>query len=168
MSPNNVCPSCGAALEENVGSACPFCGSALSLSMSAPTMISTPAKKIKAAANSSAEAMDEIKKLVSEGDTTGAEEVAKTEFGLNQLAAESTVEQVSFDLKQSSRKPVTVEPEPTPTPSEPVIENRSFDEPKKPSNSRSWIIGGSIAAVVFLCLCCCLPLVIALVVARGQ
>ena len=160
MSPNNVCPSCGAALEENVGNSCPYCGSALSLSMSAPTMISASTKKKKASAQSSAEAMDEVKKLVAEGDTAGAAEVASAEFGLDQEAAKNTVEQVSFDLKHSGRKPAAAEPAPTPKPSEPVIENTPFDEPKKPSNSRSWIIGGSIAAVVFLCLCCCLPIVL--------
>jgi uncharacterized Zn finger protein (UPF0148 family) len=167
MSPNNVCPSCGAALEENVGSACPFCGSALSLSTSAPTIISVPKKK-KASAQSSAEAMDEVKKLVSEGDSAAAAEFASVEFGLDQDAAERTVEQVSFDLKRSGRKPVTAEPAPTPRPVEPVISSNPFDEPKKPSTSRSWIIGGSIAAVVFLCLCCCLPLVIAIVTMRGR
>ena len=88
MSPNNVCPSCGAALEENVGSACPFCGSALSVSMSAPTIISAPPKKKKATAQSSAEAMDEVKKLVREGDTAAAAEVASAEFGLSQEAAQ--------------------------------------------------------------------------------
>jgi hypothetical protein len=161
MSPNNVCPSCGAALEENVGSACPFCGSALSVSMSAPTIISAPKKK-KASAQSSAEAMDEVKKLVSEGDTAAAAEVASVEFGLNQEAAEGTVEQVSFDMKHSDRKPVTEEPAPAPKPSEPVIESIPSDEPEKPSNSRNWIIGGSVA-VIFLCCCCCLPLLITII-----
>jgi uncharacterized Zn finger protein (UPF0148 family) len=163
MSPNNVCPSCGAALEDNAGSSCPFCGSALSLSRSAPTIISAPAKKKKAAANSSAEAMDEIKKLVREGDNAGAAEVASAEFGLNQEDAKGTVLQVGFDMKNADRKPVIVEPAPKSRPSEPVIESRPFDEPQKPSNSRPWIIGGSIAAVVFLCVCCCLPLVIGLI-----
>jgi uncharacterized Zn finger protein (UPF0148 family) len=163
MSPNNVCPSCGAALEENAGSSCPFCGSALSLSMSAPTIISAPAKKKKAAAKSSAEAMDEVKKLVREGDTTGAAEVASAEFGLDQEAAQSTVEQVATNMKYSAPEPVIVEPIPDYKPSEPVIESSPFDEPQKPSNSRPWIIGCSIAAVVFLCVCCCLPLVFGLI-----
>lgn len=154
MSPNHVCPSCGAALEENVGSSCPFCGSALSM----PTIISTPAKKKKAA--SSAEAMDEVKKLVSEGDTAGAAEVASAEFGLNQEAAQSTVEQVATEMKYSGAETIMAGPIP-PKASEPVVENIPVAEPAKPSNKRSWIIGGSIAAVVFLCLCCCLPLVIA-------
>ena len=122
-----------------------------------PTIISTPFRKKRADANSSAEAMDEIKKLVSEGDKAAAAEVASIEFGLNQEAAEGTVEQASFDMKHSGRKAPVGEPAPVSTPAEPV------GEPKKQSNSRSWIIGGSIGAAVFLCLCCFLPLVIAIV-----
>ena len=159
MSPNNVCPSCGAALEDNVGSYCPYCGSALSM----PTIISAPAKKKRAAAKSSAEAMDEVKKLVREGDTAGAAEVASAEFGLNQEAAQSTVEQVATNMKFSAPEPAIVEPAPTFKPSEPVIDSNPFDEPKKPSNSRPWIIGCSIGAAVFLCLCCCLPILITIV-----
>jgi cell pole-organizing protein PopZ len=158
MSPNNVCPSCGAALEENVGNACPFCGSALGVSSSAPTILSLSKKEI-AQAQSSAEVMDEIKKHVREGDTAGAAEVASAEFGLNQESAEATIEQISTEMKYSGREPKIVEPEPV----QPVVENRPFDEPKKPANSRNWIIGGGIAAAVFLCLCCCLPLLIAIV-----
>jgi len=161
MSPNNVCPSCGAALEENVGSACPYCGSALSVSMSAPTMIGAPAKK-KKKAQSSAEAMDEVKKLVREGDAAGAAEVASAEFGLDAEAAKTTVEQVATDMKYSAPEPAKVEPEPVSKPSEPVIESIPPEEPKKPSNSRNWIIGGSVAAVIFLCCCCCMPFVIAI------
>jgi hypothetical protein len=157
MSTNNTCPSCGAALENNVSSACPFCGSALST----PTII-TPVRP-ESSFNNSAEAMDEIKKLVREGDTARAAEVANAEFGLSQEAAQSTIEQVATDMKYSSHEPVIVEPAPTYTPSEPVISSSPFDEPKKPFNSRPWIIGCSIGAAVFLCLCCCMPLLIAIV-----
>ena len=158
MSPNNVCPSCGAALEENVGSACPYCGSALSM----PTMISAPAKKKRATANNSAEAMDEVKQLVREGDTAGAAEVASAEFGLNQEAAQTTVEQVATDMQFSAPDPVIVEPIPNYKPSEPVSNSNVFDAPPKTSNSRPWIIGCSVGAVVFLCLCCCMPILIAI------
>ena len=157
MPPNNVCPSCGAALEDNVGSSCPYCGSALSM----PTIVSAPAKK-KKAAKSSAEAMDEVKQLVREGDKAAAAEVASAEFGLNQEAAQTTVEQVAADMKYSAPESVIVEPIPNYKPSEPVSSN-VFDAPQKPSNSRPWIIGCSIGAVVFLCLCCCLPLLLTLV-----
>ncbi len=158
MSPNNVCPSCGAALEENVGSACPYCGSALSVSMSAPTMLGAPAKK-KKSAKSSAEAMDEVKKLVREGDEAGAAEVASAEFGLDAEAAKITVEQVETDMKYSGSEPKPAEPETPSKAAEPVVESIPPEEPKKPSNSRNWIIGG-VAAVIFLCCCCCMPFVI--------
>jgi hypothetical protein len=168
MSPNTVCPSCGAALEENVGSSCPYCGSALSVNMSAPTIISAPKKK-KATAQSSAEAMDEVKKLVGEGETAAAAEVASAEFGLDQEAAQNTVEQVATEMKYSAPEPTVVEPEPVSKSSEPIVENIPPEEPKKPSTARNWIIGGSVAAVIFLCCCCCMPFVIAIVaIARNQ
>jgi hypothetical protein len=124
-------------------------------------MISAPAKK-KKAAKSSAEAMDEVKKLVREGDNAGAAEVASAEFGLDQEAAKNTVDQVATDMKYSAPEPVIVEPIPNYKSSEPVGSN-VFDAPQKPSNSRPWIIGCSVGAVVFLCLCCCMPIFIAIV-----
>ncbi len=103
MSPEKKCPSCGAPLDETVGSACPFCGIALS----APTLISTPAKK-KKAAQSSAESMDEVKKLVRAGDAAGAAEVASAAFDLTPEAAQSVVEQTALEIKPA----VASDPEP--------------------------------------------------------
>jgi hypothetical protein len=138
--------------------------------MSAPTIIAAPKRK-KAEAQSSAEAMDEVKKLVREGDTEAAAEVASAEFGLDAEAAQTAVEQTATDMKYSAEpEPEIVEPESvrvTPVEPEPVIIDSSpvGEPPKPPSNSRPWIIGCSIAAVVFLCLCCCLPTLIAIVAA---
>jgi hypothetical protein len=163
MSPETKCPSCGASLEDNVGSACPFCGSALSAA-SAPTLLSVPASR--PSAQTSAEAMDEIKNLIREGDPAGATLVAGAEFGLNPEAAQTVVEQAATDMKYSGApEPVSVEPEtPAARAAEPVIiENRPVETPKKPSSTQPWIIGGSIVAVIFLCCCCCLPLALMLV-----
>jgi hypothetical protein len=116
--------------------------------------------------------MDEVKKLVSEGDTAAAEEVASAEFGLDEEAAKTAVEQVATDMKYSETEPEPVEPEiveetpPTPAPFEPepvVVEAQPVGEPPKPpSKTNPWLIGG-IGAVLFLCLCCCLPTLIAIV-----
>lgn len=164
MSPNLVCPSCGAALEDNVGNSCPFCGSALNIGSSAPTIIAMPKKK-KAEAESSAEAMDEVKKLVREGDTEAAAEVASAEFGLSEEAAKTTVEQVATDMKYSEPAPTPAEPEPA-KPIEPDLftpkSSPVGEPPKPPSKTNPWVIGGA-AAVIFLCLCCCLPTLIAIV-----
>jgi cobalamin biosynthesis Mg chelatase CobN len=102
MSDLNVCPSCGAKLEANVGSKCPFCGSDLPVSAgSAPTLISRPISK-NAEFENSAEAMDEIKQRVSDGDTAGATLIASSAFDLPEEAARTTVEQIKTDMPISS------------------------------------------------------------------
>src|SRR5450830_1499136 len=89
------CPNCGAPLENVTGNQCPSCGSALPTSFTgADTDISDPSRF-----NSSAEVMDEVKRLVKSGDTDAAAEVAGKEFGLNPEAAQDTVEQVQFNMQ---------------------------------------------------------------------
>lgn len=155
MSTDNVCPFCGVSLESNTGSQCPACGSALpTRDSSAATIISK-----KAVFDNSAEAMDELKKLIRNGDSGAAAEVASIQFDLSQEAAQSTVEQVESDMKHSGRETPPAEPSPASAPPE-VIDAALFDEPQKPNNSRRWIIGCSIGAAVFLCVCCCLPFLI--------
>jgi hypothetical protein len=162
MPPKNVCLSCGAALEENVGSSCPYCGSALNI----PNIFSTPDKKKKAA--SSAEALNEVKKLVRKGDKTGATIVASAKFGLNREATQTTGEQVATDMKSSS----AIEPV-----AKPILEpsNSAFYNPNsKPAASASftsesdgtnktfsgrWAVSLGTGGVILICLCCCcLPL----------
>ena len=160
MTQENVCPSCGAPLDNNTGNSCPSCGVALPVrpvGNSAPTMISS-----KSAFNSSAEVMDEVKRLIKQGDTDGATEVVSAEFGQTHEAAEGMVEQTLIDSHYVSNDAPVDQTARESTPGR-VIDAPGYQEPKKPSNTRNWIIGGSIAAVVFLCLCCCMPLVIALV-----
>jgi len=158
MTTENVCPFCGAPLEANTGSQCPACGSALPNrnASSAPTIISQ-----KPIFENSAEAMDEVKRLINEGDQGAATEVASAEFGLNQEAAKSTVEQVEIDMQHSGYGTPPVGPAPAASKVE-VIDAPLYEEPKKSSN-RNWIIGGSVAAVIFLCVCCCLPILMMLV-----
>jgi hypothetical protein len=154
MTTENACPFCGAPLENITGSQCPACGNALP--SSAPTMVSN-----KAAFENSAEAMDEVKKLIREGDQDAAAKVASAAFDLNQEDAQNTIEQTVIDMNYSERETPPVEPTPVSAPTK--MQNAPlFSETQKPSNSRTWIIGGSIAAVVFLCLCCCLPIVVGL------
>ena len=155
MTIENVCPSCGTPLDNYTGTKCPSCGTALpNRSSSAQTIISK-----RPAFNSSAESMDEVKRLVNEGDTGSAAEVVKNEFDQDDSSAQATVEQVKFDMKHSGWETPPVEPEPVPAPSQPEVINAPvYDIPKKSSNSRTWTIAG-IAAAVFLCVCCCLPFV---------
>lgn len=104
--------------------------------------------------------MDEIKRLVREGEDSAAEKVAADEFNLDAAQAKSTVEQISVDMP-------AVE---TAAPAQPAAEQKyekavrpdvvlpAGAAPKK-SSSRGWIIGG-VAAVLFLCLCCCMPTIL--------
>jgi uncharacterized Zn finger protein (UPF0148 family) len=175
MTDNKTCPSCGATLENNVGSQCPFCGAALAtVSSSAQTLISRPLSK-KGEFENSAEAMDEVKRLVREGESEAAEQVASEQFDLKPEDAHSTVEQVEVDMKYSGEEtklagqvvpPMAAAAAPGPAytpPASQAVYNTppaaSSTEPEK-SSKRNWIIGGSIGAAIFLCLCCCLPLLI--------
>jgi uncharacterized Zn finger protein (UPF0148 family) len=168
MTTLSQCPSCGAPIEPNfTGTTCPSCGTALPLpnrASSAPTIVSS-----KSSFNSSAEVMDEVKKLASEGDTKGAEQVAAQEFDLNQVSAEETVEQVKFNLRESNRMASTPEPAPSYSSSRPqVIDAPGYAAPKQPANNRNRIMIGSIAAAVVLLCCCCLPLIVWLFRMRGN
>jgi hypothetical protein len=124
--------------------------------------------------DSSASSMDEVKRLIREGNTDAAEEIASIQFGLSQEAAHNTVEQTVVNMKYSGHETLPVEPAPVSSmPPEPassmpqpeVVNSPShlYDEPQKPSNSRKWIIAGSIGAVVFLCMCCCIPVLILII-----
>ncbi len=177
MTDNKTCSSCGATLDNNVGSQCPSCGSALTpVSSSAQTMISGRPLSKAAEFDNSAEAMDEIKKLVREGDKAEAAKIASEQFDLKPEDARNTVDQVAEDLKYSAGATV-IASRITPPPPPPVSAQASYSKPdsspasfsmppaasiidEQPQKSKkNLIIGGSIGAVVFLCLCCCLPLI---------
>lgn len=167
MSPNPVCPSCGATLEENTGSACPYCGSALS----AKTILSTPAKK-KKAAESSAESMDEVKKLIREGDQAGAAEVASAAFDLTPEAAQTVVEQTALEIKPAATR--DSEPEVILEPSNSAFYNAnakpavsasfsSQSDGRTKTISGRWAVSLGVGGTILLCsCCCCLPLALAL------
>jgi hypothetical protein len=194
MSESIICPSCGAKIEDKSAIQCPFCGSALStVGSSAPTLISRPLSQ-KAQFENSAEAMDEIKRLVNEGDTSGATQIAGSAFNLPDEAAQTVIEQVKTDMPfttSSSDKTMMASsasiaaaaadvPEhrasssaPSSTPVEVVDAGsaRAYNappEPPKQSNRQKWIIGGSIGAAVFLCLCCCMPIALWLFMFRNR
>lgn len=162
MTQENLCPACGAPLGINPGSECPSCGSALpAQGNNSQTIISS-----KSSFNNSAEAMDEVKRLISEGEIGAATEVVSKEFGQSLEAAQSSVEQTRIDTHYMRDENPLLDSSSNSAPTR-VIDAPGFEEPKQPSNTRKWIIGGSIAAVIFLCACCCLPLIgIAIAVMR--
>ena len=165
MTTENVCPFCGGPIENVTDNKCPSCGSAIASSASsAATMISP-----RSSFNSSAEVMDEVKKLEREGNSGAAAQVLGSEFGLNQTDAEQTADQIQFEMQHDGREIHSSAPEAQSYNSKPeIIDAPGYDSGSKPSNRKNWIIGGSIGATVFLCCCCCLPIISLLLRFRGK
>ncbi len=180
------CPACGGLIEytsNNQDMPCPFCGTAITTpgAGTAPAAATVVVPKIEgnpgAAAqtmiqhsrfNNSAEIMDEIKRLLREDDKSGAVKVYRKEFNVPLADARSSVDQIEIDMRHSGKEtpppptPVESAPPPAPAPSEPAVSGDVvFDgTPQKPSSTKNWIIGCSIAAVVFCCCCVILPTLI--------
>ncbi len=164
MAPETKCQNCGGTIDSSERS-CPYCGTAQKAQVGAPTMLSVPARQ-PSPFNSAAEAMDEIKSQLRQGNKINAVKVYREHFNTGLKEAKDAVDAIESDLKFQSAPQVddgvADYAHPEVLPAESTISANPFDEPQKPSSARRWIIGGSIAAVVFLCLCCCLPLLIAL------
>ncbi|HEY3313504.1 MAG TPA: hypothetical protein VGK00_17830 [Anaerolineales bacterium] len=165
MSPEFICPFCGAPLENSSVSTCPSCGSALSTRPGSTPLEASPRPEF----NNSAEVMDEVKDLIREGDLTAAAGVAASAFGLDTGSAQSTVEQVQIEMQHSGHE-TPPRSESTSTPPAPqVIDAPGYETPKKSSNAMKWIIGSVIGATILLCVCCLLTVLLFVPVFRtGQ
>ena len=154
MADTRECPFCGAPLAENANH-CDACGNAVHLPN--PNLNSAAEEPTKY--HNSAEMMDDVKNHLRSGDEQGAEQVVGSSLGLNQDAARTVVQQANFDLQNFSQaKPAAAEKNPDPFSKPEVIDAPNAPMPEKPK-SKKWILWGSIGAVLFLCLCCCLPLI---------
>ena len=150
------CSFCGAPLESENLAACPSCGSALSNFSNQATMISS-----KSTFGTSAEVMDEVKRLAKEGNVDAAAKVAGEQFGLSEEAARDSVEQSIVDMDHSGSGKSSTAADNQSFNSQPeIIDAPGYSTPKPPASKKKWIIGGVIVAVVFLCLCCCLPMIV--------
>lgn len=115
--------------------------------------------------DNSAQAMDEIKRLLRAGNKIGAVKVYREYFNVGLAEAKNAVDIVESDLKfqpepaKDDEVPAFARPEAPRV--EPVMSANPFDEPKKSSGNRGWIIGCGIGAAVFFCLCLVLPLLFA-------
>lgn len=190
------CPACSGLIEytsNNQDMACPFCGTAITTpgSDAAPEAAATvlipkteqePAPAAAAQTmiqhsrfNSSAEIMDEIKRLLREDDKDRAVKVYRKEFNVPLADARTSVDQIEIDMKHSGKEemppptPAPVESAPPPPstppsiPSEPAVSGDvvfNAAPPQKSSNTKNWVIGCSIALVIFCCCCVILPTVI--------
>jgi hypothetical protein len=187
MSNTFQCPACGGLIEytdNNQEMACPFCGTAVTTpgaESAATVLISKPERAPAAAAetmiqqsrfNSSAEIMDEVKRLLREEDKNGAVKVYRKEFNVALADARAAVDQIEIDMQHSGKEETPPAPEesapPPPAPSEPAISGDVvFNAPPQKSSSRGWIIGCSIAFVLFCCFCVILPSVVWFVTNRS-
>lgn len=118
---------------------------------------------------SSAEAMDAIKAELRAGRKLMAIQLHRTHFSTSLAEARAAVEQIEASLPFESVRLPDVEIPAFARPDEPGINANPFDKPQQPpSSTRKWIIGCSIAAVVFLCLCICLPIAIFILSGQAQ
>ena len=173
MSKTFQCPACGGLIEytsSNQAMTCPFCGTAVTTPEQAETpapaqtdqgMMDDAAAKTVLQGHSSkfknsAEIMDEVKRLLRDGDKSQAIEVYRREFNVALEDAQSSIEQIEIDMKHSGRETPPPPPESvfSPVPSTPVPNADVIDAPPALPKSSFPIKGVVIGCVVALVLCC--------------
>ncbi|GAB4501513.1 MAG: hypothetical protein Fur0035_10550 [Anaerolineales bacterium] len=147
-----TCPACGTSVEMPAET-CPACGSALSAqAQSAPRF------------NSSAEAMDEVKRLLRAGNKAEAVKTHREYFGLELKDAADAVEAIAADLRPLEAASTPLADDQPPAFARPdSAAQTAFAEPVAPAAKpawQKWAIGCSIALVLFCCLCVILPVII--------
>jgi ribosomal protein L7/L12 len=121
---------------------------------------------------SSAALMDEIKRLLRSGNKIEAIKIYREYFNVGLKDAKDAVDAAETELKFQSAPglednvPSFARPEVLPV--EPTMGANPFDESQKPSGVRKWLIGCSLAALIFLCFCVALPVVLIFVWAIGN
>jgi ribosomal protein L7/L12 len=114
-----------------------------------------------AAFASSAEAMDEIKRLLRSGNKIEAIKVHREAFNTGLKDAKDAVDAIESDLRfQAAPRPSvtrSVGESASFAPAETVMSANPFDEPKQPPAWRNWAIGCTLALLLFCCLCVGLP-----------
>lgn len=184
------CPSCGGTIEysnSNEEMTCPFCGTAITTPGvdTNATIIAPRVEKVEETADpaasaktvvqqsqfkNSAEIIDEVKRSLREDDKEGAVRIYSKEFNVPLADARSSVDQMEIDMRHSGKeedKPTPeLEPAPAPAP-EPAYQVPTSDvldagatPQQSNNNTRNWIIGCSIALVLFCCFCVILPTIV--------
>lgn len=105
------------------------------------------------ALGSDAELMDEIKRLLRQGQKIEAIKIYRGRFNADLAEAKNAVEQMETGSK-SSPAPASFGVQEVPAfarPAEPLISPNPFDESEKPSAARRWLMGCSLAALIGLC-----------------
>lgn len=113
--------------------------------------------------SSSADVIDEIKRQLRKGNKIEAIRAHREYFGVGLKEAKEAVEIIESDMKFQPAPVIDDEPPAFARPetplTEPVISANPFDETKPPA-WRNWVIGCSVAFVIFCCLCLILPAVL--------
>lgn len=113
---------------------------------------------VKASFASSAALMDEVKRLLRAGNKIEAIKIYRQYFDVGLAEAKTAVDQVETDLKFSGAPEIPASPSSLSS-QEPVMGPNPFDEPKKSSSARGWLVGCGVA-LLLLCLCSAIPLVL--------
>lgn len=175
------CPACGGIIEytsNNQDMNCPFCGTAITTpgAGAAATVIMAKVEKDPAASaktvvqhskfGNTAEIMDEVKRLLREGDKEGAVKVYSKEFSVPMIDAQASIDQIEIDMKHSGKEAAPApqpEPEPVPvsTPAPSVsaqqIPNSDILDAAPPTKKsgipKGWLIGCGVAFLIACCIC---------------
>jgi hypothetical protein len=162
MSDEKKCPSCGASIEQAV-SDCPYCGASLSDSRNAPTMMAASPPPV-SRFQSGAAALDEIKRLIRDGNKSEAVKVHREYFQTSLKESKEAVEVLASDMPYQptpARPPVAQTASPGPSAA-------TFEAPKEQSDAwKKWAVGCSIAFVLFCCLCLILTISLGLIPILG-
>jgi len=182
MSKTFQCPACGGLIEytdSNQAMTCPFCGTAVTTPEQAETPPSAQTDQggmVDAAAQTllqqhtskfknSAEIMDEVKRLLREGDKSQAVDVYRQEFNVAREDAQSSIDQIEIDMKHSGSEVPPTPPEsvPSPIPDTPVQNANVIDAtpaPQKSSFPTKSVVIGCVVALVLCCLCVIAPAIV--------
>jgi hypothetical protein len=161
MTDQKNCPSCGASVDLPAND-CPFCGASMIDSRNAPTIMASSLPDISRFPTGAA-ALDEVKRLIREGNKIEAVKVHREHFKTSLQESKEAVDVLASDMPH----------QPVPAPSRPRVEaspgmSATAIPPKPQSDAwKKWASGCSIAFVLFCCLCLILTISLGLLPALG-
>lgn len=163
MTDEKKCLSCGAPVDASARD-CPSCGASLSDSRNAPTIMASAPPPVSRFATGAA-ALDEVKRLIREGNKSEAEKVHREHFQTSLKESKEAVEVLASDMPYQpapARPPVAKSASPSPSAA-------SFEQPRQQSDAwKKWAIGCSIVFILFCCLCLILSISLGLLPVLGM
>jgi hypothetical protein len=149
MSDEKKCPACGSPVDESETN-CSSCDSPLSNSRNAPTILASAPPPF-SRFSSGAEALDEIKQLIRDGEKLEAIKVHRDYFKTSLQESQDAVDILASDMPY---QPAPVRPRVEAAAPQPQTRTTSPELPQPKSDDwKKWLIGCSIGLVLFCCLC---------------